>query len=614
MLEMSAAIPMRTSLRGRSSLTGAQKLMLYGSVAGAIGAAIWLGPLRDVTRLNAAVSIPWWAELIACYAASLFHVHVRVSRFGSQLSLTEIPIAMGLFLVNPHVLLACYAGGVLAAHWTRRGFDPVKDYTNVMIDVAFVAVTVLVFTAIGPDPHDPLAGRSILALAVAMFSGSCVFAPLAAIVSTYLEHAALRRNDLVRSLLFQTGATATNTCMGIVGLLFMIDRPLLAFALLPPVGLVALGQLAAGESQRRADRMEFLYRTTELLHSSRHVDEQAGELLAVMAGMFGVSRTELVLMPEARGPALRFVSTRNAQAEVASAELTYAEQETLNLLRADRMLSVAASNGTSPVSLLLAERGAGFGTVISLRGRERPQGMLLLLDPLQGHMRPTVQERNLLLTVAGQISVALENGQLAGAIQAMTAEKDELERRALYDPLTKIANRSLFVETVGKALSKLAASRRPLAVLFIDIDGFKEVNDTYGHACGDQVLGAVAARLRAEIRKMDMVARLGGDEFGILLGGLRSADDAHVAAQRIVHTLRRPMRSGDRLVHVGGSVGVALVDDPLNIPTAEEMLRRADMAMYLAKRQGKDRYVVFDPSARETVIAAPSEQPDAARA
>ena len=176
----------------------------------------------------------------------------------------------------------------------------------------------------------------------------------------------------------------------------------------------------------------------------------------------------------------------------------------------------------------------------------------------------------------------------------------------------------IFAETAGgvtiATLSKLAASRRPLAVLFIDIDGFKEVNDTYGHACGDQVLGAVAARLRAEIRKMDMVARLGGDEFGILLGGLRSADDAHVAAQRIVHTLRRPMHSGDRLVHVGGSVGVALVEDPLNIPTAEEMLRRADMAMYLAKRQGKDRYVVFDPSARETVIATPAEQPDAARA
>src|ERR1700694_949821 len=461
MLEMSAAIPMRTSLRGRSSLTGAQKLMLYGSVAGAIGAAIWLGPLRDVTRLNAAVSIPWWALLIACYAASLFHVHVRVSRFGSHLSLTEIPVAMGLFLVDPHVLLGCYAGGVLAAHWTRRGFDPAKDYTNLMIDAAFVAVTVLVFTGIGPDPHDPLAGRSVLALAVAMLAGSCVFAPLAATMSTFLHHAALRRNDLVRSLLFQTGATASNTSLGIIGLLFMVDRPLLAVALLPPVALVALGQLAAGESQRRADRMEFLYRTTELLHSSMHVDEQAGELLAGMAGMFGVSRAELVLIPEARGPALRFVSTRDAQAEVASAELTYAEQETLNLLRTERVLSEAASNGKSPVSLLLAERDAGFGTVVSLRGRERPQGMLLLLDPLQGHVRPTVQERNLLLTVAGQISVALENGQLAGAIQAMTAEKDELERRGLYDPPTKISNPSLFVDTSRNATVQAAAFPRP---------------------------------------------------------------------------------------------------------------------------------------------------------
>src|SRR6202165_3933496 len=113
-----------------------------------------------------------------------------------------------------------------------------------------------------------------------------------------------------------------------------------------------------------------------------HADEQAGELLAGMAGMFGVSRAELVLIPEARGPALRFVSTRDAQAEVASAELTYAEQETLNLLRTERVLSEAASNGKSPVSLLLAERDAGFGTVVSLSGRDRAAGHVALSDAL----------------------------------------------------------------------------------------------------------------------------------------------------------------------------------------------------------------------------------------
>ena len=229
--------------------------------------------------------------------------------------------------------------------------------------------------------------------------------------------------------------------------------------------------------------------------------------------------------------------------------------------------------------------------------------MLLLAEPLNGSLHMTSQEESLLVTVAGQISVALEAGQLAGAIRTMSAEKDELQRRAFYDPLTQIANRSLFTEAVGKALTRLPSTRRPVATLFVDLDGFKEINDAHGHAVGDKVLNAIATRLRAQIRKFDMVARLGGDEFGVLLDGMRHRSDAQMVAQRVVEVLRRPIPLGDLAVSVGGSIGVAVVDDPKDVPAPDELLRRADMAMYLAKRQGKDRYVVFDTSAREPVIA-----------
>ena len=100
-----------------------------------------------------------------------------------------------------------------------------------------------------------------------------------------------------------------------------------------------------------------------------------------------------------------------------------------------------------------------------------------------------------------------------------------------------------------------------------------------------------------------MVARLGGDEFGVLLDGMRHRSDAQMVAQRVVEVLRRPIPLGEIAVSVGGSIGVAVVDDPKDVPAPDELLRRADMAMYLAKRQGKDRYVVFDTSAREPVIA-----------
>jgi len=609
MQAMSGAASFPERRRALVGLSRGVRLALFATLLGAAAAALWLGPLRHVTRPPIGAEIPWWAELVACYAASLTYIQVRVGRFATNLSLTEIPVAIGLFLVETHVLLGCYAGGVLLAHLTRRGLDPVKDYSNLMLDGLYLAVTVLVFSGIGPDLTGPMQPRSLVALGCAMAFNGWVVGPVALNTGILLYQGRLQRHELARSVLSQVVTTTTNTCLGVLALLMLVERPLLIIALVPPMLLVLLGQIAANESQHRADRMEFLLHVGELLHSSLRVDDRAGDLLTAIIEAFGVSRAELLLVPEARDAALRLTCDSNPEhLSVVNTDLTYAEQEALNALRTESTLSgrlVRTPN--SALSLLLAERGASYGTMVSLRGRERPQGMLLLLDPLNGDSPPVGQEADLLLAVARQISVALENGQLAGAIREMSKERDELTRRAFYDPLTQIANRSLFDETVTRALAKLGTSRRPLAILFIDLDGFKQVNDTHGHAVGDEVLTALASRLRAQIRKFDTVARLGGDEFGILLDGLRRHEDVHLVAARVVEALHSPLTVRNASLVVGGSVGVAVVDDAASAPPPEELLRRADMAMYLAKRQGKGRYVVFDTGAREPVIAAAAQ-------
>jgi diguanylate cyclase (GGDEF)-like protein len=584
-------------------LSGPQRLVLFSIVLGLVGAALWLLPLRDVQRTSTISAIPWWAELATCYATSLLFVQVRVHRELSTLSLTEIPVAMGLFLIDPHLLLGCYVVGVMLASWTRRRIRLVKDFANVMLDVLYIGVAVLVFNAVGPDPHNPIAPRSILAFGVAMVVAGWFVYPIALNLGTSIAQGRVRLGDVTRAYLFQVAATTTNACLGIVALMILTVSPWLAFALVPPAILVLAGQIAAGESQRRADRNEFLYRTTEILHSTRQMSERAGELLNGITRMFDVERAELVVIPEVRGPAVRFISIGDDDhAVVSTSELTFAEQEVLNELRSTAILSGPLVNDQS-LGLALAERNARAGTVVVLRGREGPQGMLLLLDPIRGGAKLGVHEQSLLTTVAGLISVALENGQLAEAILAMSVEKAELARRAFYDPLTQIANRSLFIETVTASLSQLGATRRPIAVMFIDLDGFKEINDNFGHSVGDQVLSAVAARLRVQVRKLDMAARLGGDEFGMLLDGMRHKTDARVVAERIIETLRLPIPLGDALISIGASVGVAVVDDPAEAPDPEELMRRADMAMYLAKRQGKNQFVVFDETARTPVIA-----------
>jgi diguanylate cyclase (GGDEF)-like protein len=590
-------------------LTGSERLVIFSVVLGIIGAALWLLPLRDVQRVSTINAIPWWVELATCYVTSLLFVQVRVHREVSTLSLTEIPVAMGLFLVDPHQLLGCYVVGVLLASWTRqRRIRLVKDLANAMLDIVYIGVAVLVFNAVRPVPGDPFVVHSVVAFAAAMIASGWLFYPIALNVGTTIAQGRLNLGEVVRAYLFQVIATTTNASLGIVAVLILTTHPVLVFALVPPVLFVLAGQIAAGESQRRADRNEFLYRTTEILHSTRQVGERAGELLNGITTMFGVERAELVVIPEVRGPAVRFTSSGDDDhARATTSDLTFAEQEVLNELRTNAILSGSVARDES-LGLALAERAASAGTVVVLRGREGPQGMLLLLNPTRGG-KLGAHEQSLLSTVAGLISVALENGQLAEAIKAMSVEKADLARRAFYDPLTQIANRSLFIETVATSLSQLSASQRPIAVMFIDLDGFKEINDNFGHAVGDRVLSAVAARLRVQVRKLDLAARIGGDEFGMLLDGMRHFSDAAVVADRIIETLRRPIEMGDAMITIGASVGVAVVEAAADAPEPEELMRRADMAMYLAKRQGKNRYVVFDETARTSIIARAPEPP-----
>jgi len=610
MSEMSVAHPPILVARARAGigrLSGPQRLAVFSACLGLLGLALWLFPLRDVQRVTEMGAIPWWVELAACYVTSLLFVQVRVHRELSTLSLTEIPVAIGLFLVDLHQLLACYVVGVLLASWTRqRRIRWVKDFANAMLDVVYIGVAVLAFDAVGPVAANPLAVRSMVAFAAAMIVAGWFVYPIALNAGSMIAQGRLNLGEVARAYLFQVVATTTNASLGVVALLILTTHPWLAFALVPPVVLVLAGQIAAGESQRRADRNDFLYRTTEILHSTRQVGERAGELLNGITTMFGVERAELVVIPEVRGPAVRFNSTGDdVHAQATTSELTFAEQEVLNELRTTAILSGTVTRDQS-LGLALAERSATAGTVVVLRGREGPQGMLLLLNPMRGNGKLGAHEQSLLNTVAGLSSVALENGQLAEAIRAMSVEKADLARRAFYDPLTQIANRSLFIDTIRTSLAQLPTTQRPIAVMFIDLDGFKEINDTFGHAVGDRVLSEVAARLRVQVRKLDMAARIGGDEFGMLLDGMRHFSDAAVVADRIIETLRRPIPLGDAVVTIGASVGVAVVEDAADAPEPEELMRRADMAMYLAKRQGKDRYVVFDETARSPVIARAS--------
>jgi diguanylate cyclase (GGDEF)-like protein/PAS domain S-box-containing protein len=204
-----------------------------------------------------------------------------------------------------------------------------------------------------------------------------------------------------------------------------------------------------------------------------------------------------------------------------------------------------------------------------------------------------------LVDVSLQIAPLLVDGGRVGYVftfrdigEHKQTEK-KLEHDAMHDVLTGLPNRALFLDHVNLTLNRrLRDSGQNCGVLYIDLDGFKQVNDTLGHAAGDALLIAVAGRLRASLRPQDSAARLGGDEFAVLVESILSAYDLEVVANRILREMERPFEIFGRDVHAGASIGVAMAGS--DHASSDVLVRDADVAMYRAKQAGGGRFEIFD--------------------
>jgi diguanylate cyclase (GGDEF)-like protein/PAS domain S-box-containing protein len=194
--------------------------------------------------------------------------------------------------------------------------------------------------------------------------------------------------------------------------------------------------------------------------------------------------------------------------------------------------------------------------------------------------------------------------RFAGSLTDITERKraeSQLQHDALHDALTDLPNRVLFLDRLQHALSRRRGEDRArLAVLFLDLDRFKLVNDSLGHLVGDRLLVDVARRLESALRPGDTVARLGGDEFTVLVEELTDPEEAEQVADRVLHSLAEPFRIDDRELYLSASIGIAV---PGKDVTAGEVIRDADAAMYRAKAEGKGRHAMFDTALHEQAVA-----------
>ncbi len=238
---------------------------------------------------------------------------------------------------------------------------------------------------------------------------------------------------------------------------------------------------------------------------------------------------------------------------------------------------------------LLRDQGALSGITVPIRGRdETPFGVVAAHARKRHHF--SSDDVNFLQSVANVLAAAIERRR----------SEAEIRHQALHDPVTGLPNRALFRDRLQHALARSRRNNATVAVLFLDVDNFKLVNDSLGHEAGDELLTALAPRLAEAVRAGDTVARFGGDEFVFLCEDVADEDEALEIAERVRDCFARPLQIAGGEHFVTASIGVALPTSGYDAP--DSLLRDADAAMYQAKERGRARFEVFDTEMRESAV------------
>jgi diguanylate cyclase (GGDEF)-like protein len=555
-------------------------------LSGAAGGSPVVGSLR----------IPFWALLPGFAAAERLVVHVHFRRSAHSMSLGEIPLVFGLlFATGPAVMFASVLGRliVLAVH---RRLPPIRLAFNLGQILLGTCLTVIVFHAVAATSTE--IGPSLWGAAGLATVTNSLVAVLAISVAVSLTEGALGWRQIASSLRTDIGVTLANTSLGLCAATLVYRDWRTAFLMaVPVVGMFATFRAYTSE-RRRHDRLEFLYETTRALSRAGDIEPALEALLSRALEAFRAEIAEIVLFSPAGTEGLR-VSVRAGDPAAAQTLSARVADHVRGLLRAHGRTACATGDlAGTPLFAHLESRGLESGMFALLEGERGCIGAMTIGTPSGLVDRFTAEDVKLFEALANNTSVALENERLGQTVWRMTEVQRELEHQASHDPLTDLANRMLFSERVDTALRQDPAR---VSVIFIDIDDFKGVNDTLGHAAGDELLVTIARRLTDCVRPEDTLARLGGDEFAILLEAATSREEAIEVAERINRRMAERFAIAGQTIAVRVSAGIATGGE--SGMTADELIRNADVAMYRAKQAAKHGYEVFEADAEAPVVS-----------
>lgn len=582
------AVAVTTFARARVPLGQAGRIRLLTITTAFLGVAV----LAAVWRFNPTsdIGLEWWGLAVLFALLEPLYVPITFRRSAESITLRELPLAFGLLVASPRdVVIAGCIGPLLSqlAGSERRRPDRVAFNTaQYLLNGGLAAVVYHAIAADAPlDGYRAWFGAGAGSIVSSLASLVLVLAAISA------SEGRLPRVFSASTAVVALSAAAMNASLGTLAAVVVDTHPpALLLMLFPVLGCGAAYRSFVAERLSRSD-LSFLYEAAQSLSvDGDHLSVATTGVTEKLGSTVGADVVQVWLY-DGDHELQRWVSVGDVPTGVRPEPVMMSTllRGGLHLGRSGRDLRSLPASASS----FLGALGLVEAVLYPLVHDESPLGFLVIGRQTAGG-RFRGHYGNLVPVFTRQLATRLASNRLGEAVDELARQRDELAITASQDSLTGLANRMLFLRT----LEELIRRERPVTVAFVDLDDFKNVNDTHGHLAGDQMLQHVAKSLRASFRAVDVVARLGGDEFAVIAIDTTEAA-TKLAAERAIAAVARPIDVGSGMVRGRISVGVAGWQ---GAEPAGRLLARADAALYVAKRAGKGRVVVADP---EVDTAAP---------
>jgi diguanylate cyclase (GGDEF)-like protein len=579
--------------------SGSTRVWLFTLLLGAVTAALALVIVPVAAPVAAPIVLPVWLLVAGFYLAEAKVIHLHIGRSAHSFSMSEIPLVAGLFLVSPPVfIVARVVGSGLALVFSRRQLGVKLAFNLVQFSLASVISVGIVHLAVAPGrAFGPAVWVAVLLVALV----ENVIGVLSVSTAISLAEGTAQYRRIPEMLRIGIVVSLTNASLALMGLTVLWANPESVWLFVLPTLTAALAYRAYISERQQHQSIELLYESTRILQRSPQLDTALISLLDHARKMFRADIAEIRLLPRHEGDDI-------LRCQVGPGDAIEVMQPMGPAVDDPILIDAVTERQGRLVDLPSTDEPDGSGRrrvrkalVAPLLGESTLVGTILVSDPLSDISTFEPEDLKLFETLANHTAIALENGRLEQSLEQLGRLKEELHHQASHDPLTGLANRSLFTQVVASRLEARDPGGMVPIVLFVDLDDFKLVNDSLGHAAGDALLIAVGDRLHSVLRASDLAARLGGDEFAVLLRDTPDMKAAMRVANRLTAVMGPFFQIEGRDINVRASVGVA-AGRP-GVDTAGDLLRNADVAMYSAKARGKGRVVVFESSMHEAVMA-----------